>query len=63
MYSNLNNMNSHGVLDKRAGNSVLKKWSRHVCYLLGGRLSKREKTVLKTKGRVFSLMDQPRPVN
>lgn len=56
-------MNSHGVLDKRAGNSVLKKWSRHVCYLLGGRLSKREKTVLKTKGRVFSLMDQPRPVN
>ena len=60
MYNNLNNMNSHGVLDKRAGNSVLKKWSRH---LLGGRLSKREKIVLKTKGRVFSLMDQPRPVN
>lgn len=63
MYNNLNNMNSHGVLDNRAGNSVLKKWSRHVCYLLGGRLSKREKIVLKTKGRGFSLMDQPRPVN
>ena len=63
MYNNLNNMNSHGVLDKRAGNSVLKKWSRYVCYLLGRRVSKREKIVLKTKGRDFSHMDQPRPVN
>lgn len=63
MYNNLNNMNSHGVLDKRAGNSVLKKWSRYVCYLLGRRVNKREKIVLKTKGRVFSHMDQPRPVN
>lgn len=63
MYNNLNNMNSHGVLDKRAGNSVLKKWSRYVCYLLGRRVNKREKIVLKTKDRVFSHMDQPRPVN
>lgn len=53
MYNNLNNMNSHGVLDKRAGNSVLKKWSRHVCYLLGGRLSKRENCTQNQGQRFF----------
>lgn len=53
VYNNLNNMNSHGVLDKRAGNSVLKKWSRHVCYLLGRRVSKERENCTQNQGQSF----------